>query len=154
MPVVLSTPGVYIEELPGGVRTITGVATSVTAFVGRTLRGSISEPIRCGSWAEFERLCGGLWAGSELGHLVYQFFVNGGSQAVIARVEAGASSAATAVPSGAGGDLGLEAANPGDWGNGLRVSVDHGDPGGVGRDPSDRRSRRQGHRPHDRALPG
>lgn len=27
-------PGVYIEEVPRGVRAITGVATSIAAFVG------------------------------------------------------------------------------------------------------------------------
>ena len=33
MPVQLSYPGVYIEEISSGVRTITGVATSIAAFV-------------------------------------------------------------------------------------------------------------------------
>ena len=35
MPVATTYPGVYIEEIPSGVRTITGVATSITAFIGR-----------------------------------------------------------------------------------------------------------------------
>ncbi len=39
MPSDLTYPGVYIEEIPSEVRTITGVSTSVTAFIGRTLRG-------------------------------------------------------------------------------------------------------------------
>ena len=39
MPVLTTYPGVYIEEIPSGVHTITGVATSITAFVGRALRG-------------------------------------------------------------------------------------------------------------------
>src|SRR5437870_3177673 len=34
MPVTPTYPGVYIEELPSAVRTIVGVSTSVTAFVG------------------------------------------------------------------------------------------------------------------------
>ena len=34
MPTQVSYPGVYIEEVPSGVRTITGVATSITAFLG------------------------------------------------------------------------------------------------------------------------
>ena len=46
MPVALSYPGVYIEEVPSGVRTITGVATSITAFVGRALRGPVDDPLR------------------------------------------------------------------------------------------------------------
>lgn len=50
MPVTLSYPGVYIEEVPSGVRTITGVATSITAFIGRALRGPVdsddASPVR------------------------------------------------------------------------------------------------------------
>ncbi|NEQ82882.1 MAG: hypothetical protein F6K26_22370 [Moorea sp. SIO2I5] len=45
MPVTPTYPGVYIEEIPSGVRTITGVATSITAFIGRALRGPTDEPI-------------------------------------------------------------------------------------------------------------
>ena len=131
MPVVLTSPGVYVEEIPSGVRTITGVATSVTGFVGRTLRGSVEEPIPCPSWADFERRCGGLWKDSELGYAVYQFFLNGGSQAVVARVPAGATSASTTLAGSVGGNLGLEVANPGTWGANLRVSVDHGIAGSV-----------------------
>ena len=33
MPVTLSYPGVYIEEVPSGVRTITGVATSILSLI-------------------------------------------------------------------------------------------------------------------------
>ncbi len=39
MPVSVTYPGVYIQELPSGVRTVSGVATSIAAFVGRALRG-------------------------------------------------------------------------------------------------------------------
>ena len=46
MPVTLSYPGVYIEEVPSGVRTIAGVATSITAFVGRALRGPVNQAVR------------------------------------------------------------------------------------------------------------
>ena len=41
MPAAISYPGVYIEEIPSGVRTITGVPTSITAFVGRA--GKVPE---------------------------------------------------------------------------------------------------------------
>ena len=33
MPAALTYPGVYVEEISSGVRTITGVATSITAFI-------------------------------------------------------------------------------------------------------------------------
>jgi phage tail sheath protein FI len=45
MPVTPTYPGVYIEEVPSEVRTITGVATSITAFIGRALRGPVNEPM-------------------------------------------------------------------------------------------------------------
>ena len=34
MPITTTYPGVYVTEIPSGVRPITGVATSITAFLG------------------------------------------------------------------------------------------------------------------------
>ncbi|HEY9102459.1 phage tail sheath family protein [Chitinimonas sp.] len=86
MPSTLTYPGVYIEEISSGVRTITGVATSITAFVGRALRGPVDEAITINSYGDFERIFGGLWAPSSLGYAVRDFYQNGGSQAVIVRL--------------------------------------------------------------------
>src|SRR4029079_5749019 len=86
MPVTLSYPGVYIEEIPSGVRTIIGVATSITAFIGRTLRGQTDEPVRIQSFGDFERELGGLWAYSTVSYAVQHFFLNGGTDALIVRV--------------------------------------------------------------------
>ena len=46
MPTAVSYPGVYVEEIPSGVRTLTGVATSVTAFLGKAVRGPVNLPFR------------------------------------------------------------------------------------------------------------
>lgn len=86
MPVAVSYPGVYIEEVPSGVHTITGVATSITAFIGRARRGPVNEPTTVNSFADFERVFGGLWQESRLGFAVRDFFLNGGGQAVIVRL--------------------------------------------------------------------
>ncbi|MEO0646534.1 MAG: phage tail sheath family protein, partial [Cyanobacteria bacterium J06650_10] len=86
MPVDPIYPGVYIEELPSGVRTITGVATSITAFIGRALRGPIDEPITINNYGDFERAFGGLWRNSSLGYAVQDFYINGGGQAIIVRL--------------------------------------------------------------------
>ena len=86
MPVALSYPGVYIEEVSSGVRTITGVATSITAFVGRTLRGPVNEPKTVNNFGEFERLFGGLAADHTVAYAVQDFFGNGGAQAIIVRL--------------------------------------------------------------------
>ena len=74
MPVTPTYPGVYIEEISSGVRTITGVATSITAFVGRALRGPIDKPITINSFGDFQRIFGGLWVESQLGLQVQNFF--------------------------------------------------------------------------------
>jgi phage tail sheath protein FI len=126
MPSSLTYPGVYIEELPSAVRTITGVPTSITAFVGRAWKGPVDEPIRINSYADYERTFGGLWRPSTMSYAVQQFFANGGSQAIIVRVatrEGG--SAAGAATIDLGGGTTLTAASPGTWGRNLKVTVDH-----------------------------
>ena len=86
MPAALSYPGVYVEEIPSGVRTITGVATSITAFIGRASRGPVNKATTINSYGDFERIFGGLWVDSSLGYAVRDFYLNGGSQAIIVRL--------------------------------------------------------------------
>ena len=86
MPVAPTYPGVYVEEIPSGVRTITGVATSITAFVGRTRWGPVNRAVEINSYADFERAFGGLWIDSTLGYAVRDFYLNGGQKAVIVRL--------------------------------------------------------------------
>jgi phage tail sheath protein FI len=123
MPVTVSYPGVYIEEIPSGVRTITGVATSIAAFIGRALRGPVDTPVVINGFADFERIFGGLWADSSLGFAVQDFFQNGGGQAIVVRLyrpTAGKPSAAKLDAK----TLPLEAVSPGAWGNTLRARID------------------------------
>ncbi|MGH6846883.1 MAG: phage tail sheath family protein [Methylocella sp.] len=119
MPVLLTYPGVYIQELPSGVRSIIGVSTSLTAFIGRALRGPVNVPTPINSYADFNRIFGGLWAPSTLGYSVAQFFNNGGSQGLIVRVHNSAAAATAALSPG----IGLIAASPGAWGANLTATV-------------------------------
>ncbi len=130
MPAALTYPGVYIEEVPSGVRTISGVATSITAFVGRALRGAVNEPVAVFSFADYERTFGGLWDDSPMSFAVQHYFQNGGGQALVVRVHKDAKSASVslALEAAAVGNLVLEAANPGAWGNQLKAAVDYGSP--------------------------
>ncbi|WP_329549071.1 phage tail sheath subtilisin-like domain-containing protein [Streptomyces sp. NBC_00828] len=127
-------PGVYVEELPSSVRTISTVTTSVTAFVGHTRRGPLNEPVRVTSFTEFERRFGGLSAQSAVGYAVHQFFGNGGTVAVIVRVaKANTGKAACVTLESTEGHsesavLEVHAKEPGVWGNGLRVAVDYDTP--------------------------
>jgi phage tail sheath protein FI len=86
MSVALTYPGVYIEEIPSGVRTITGVATSIAAFVGWAAKGPTDRAELVLSWSDFVRKFGGLDARSLLGYAVSQFFANGGQRAYIVRL--------------------------------------------------------------------
>lgn len=125
MPSALTYPGVYIEEVPSGVRTITGVATSITAFIGAALRGPVDTPVRVQSFAEFERSFGGLWRNSPMTYAIHQFFQNGGSDALIVRVvrDETTPDPALAARENVNG-LDLTAASPGSWGGRLRVRID------------------------------
>ena len=86
MPTTPTYPGVYIEEIPSGVRTITGVATSITAFIGRTRRGPVDQPVTVTNFGDFERIFGGLYIDSTLGHAVRDFYLNGGGYAIVVRL--------------------------------------------------------------------
>lgn len=125
MPTQVSYPGVYIEEVPSGVRTITGVATSITAFIGRTLKGPVNEPRVISNFGEFERQFGGLAADHTLAYAVRDFFGNGGATAIIVRLYKPPLAANTRAQLSFANGLTLEAATPGAWGNLLQVEVDY-----------------------------
>jgi uncharacterized protein len=147
MPVTPTYPGVYIEEIPSGVRTIVGVATSVTAFLGRALRGPTNDPTIINSFGDFERIFGGMHADYPLSYAVRDFYLNGGAQAVIVRlfkaVEEeeeeengnggnGNGGNGAEVPNADGvattplvGAVMLSAASPGVWANTLAIKVDY-----------------------------
>ncbi|MBA3831268.1 MAG: phage tail sheath subtilisin-like domain-containing protein [Chthoniobacterales bacterium] len=122
MPVLTTYPGVYIEEIPSGVRTITGVATSITAFIGRAERGPVNEPFTITSISDFEREFGGLGVPYPMSYAVRDFYLNGGSTALIVRLYVSGDD--DGVGRLAVDDLKLAAASPGVWGKKLRVAID------------------------------
>jgi phage tail sheath protein FI len=126
---------VYIEERPSGARTIAGVSTSVTAFVGAAGRGPVETPVRIFSPADYVRTFGPLLDEDRpMGHAVSHFFANGGSQAIVVRAIA-ADATAAALPLDTGGSsptgvLLLRARGRGAWanrvaGSGLEATVDY-----------------------------
>ena len=135
MPATLSYPGVYIEEIPSGVRTITGVATSVAAFIDYFSRGPTNKPVHIFSMADFDREFGGLAPNSEGSYAVQQFFLNGGTEAWVVRVvttgdtttpanNAVAASVQIAAAIAGGNALLVTAISEGAWGGNLRANVD------------------------------
>jgi phage tail sheath protein FI len=139
MSVSVSYPGVYIQEIPSGVHTITGVATSIAAFVDTFSAGVMNKAIQLFSFADFERAFGGLSSNSEASYAIQQFFLNGGTQAYAVRVSSagtggsppfaaaaagiGVAAAATGTPTPV---LVATAVNPGSAGNLVAIDIDYG----------------------------
>jgi phage tail sheath protein FI len=125
VPVATTYPGVYVEEIASGVRTITGVATSITAFIGRAPKGPVDGPVVVNNFGDYLRTFGDLDPGYPLGYAVRDFYQNSGAQALIVRLYkkksgSGIKDTATIVLT----NLSLQATSPGSWANGLRVRVD------------------------------
>jgi phage tail sheath protein FI len=143
--VQVSYPGVYIQEKSSGVRTITGVATSIAAFIDSFPRGVLNEVVQCLSFADFENEFGGVNTFSAASYGIKQFFQNGGNEALVIRVANDGSGVTTAAAAssvvvtdtagGGGADMfraqagrrlrGAPALNPGTWGDNIVIDVDY-----------------------------
>jgi uncharacterized protein len=127
--VQVTYPGVYIQEIPSGVHTITSVATSVTAFVDFFKEGPTDEAVEIFGMTDFQRIFGGLDVRSEASYAISQFFLNGGSTALVVRCASADGThllnAASVGIKGGTADLTVSAASAGAWGNTLRVDIDH-----------------------------
>ncbi len=111
---------VYVSEVPSRSRTVVGVETSITAFVGGALRGPLDEAVPINSFAEFHREFGGLSHESGLSYTVRDFYRNGGGPALVVRVAKDATAAEVSLD-----ELILTAHSPGAWANGLMARVTH-----------------------------
>jgi len=125
--VQVSFPGVYVREVPSGVRTITGVATSIAAFVGMTRRGPMKLPTRILSFTDYDRIFSTDTSLGETTDQVRQFFQNGGQQAFIVRVADSSAAPATLPVRNVAGTpvLTLTASSDGTDGAQLRAAIDY-----------------------------
>jgi len=158
MPALKTYPGVYIEEVPSGVRTIAGVSTSVAAFIGTFSKGPINHgdplspnnsnyALQIFNPGDFEREFGGLRADSEATYAVTQFFLNGGTEAWVVRIASADDNVdppvrvapASVIMLDTVGSRVLQAFSgrrirdlsvhdAGDWGNKLRIEIDYNTP--------------------------
>lgn len=132
MPEYLS-PGVYIEEIEIGPKTIEGVSTSTVGFLGQTERGSI-RPTLITSFEAFTRNFGGFLNNSFLAYAVDGFFRNGGKRCYVSRIvkkfegegdvdiNQSEKLAKKEIEAGAG-KITLYAVGPGMWGNRLYYDI-------------------------------
>lgn len=127
MPARLTYPGVYVEEQSSGVRTITGVATSTTLFIGMARKGEVGRPVAIRSVEQFEDIFGNDTAYGELVPQVRQFFLNGGGEAIVARVAGAGIAPATVTLRNQSGTsvLQLSAKSEGTLGQQIRAIVDY-----------------------------
>jgi len=122
------SPGVYVEEVDTGTKSVEGAGTSTAGFLGETERGPV-EPTLITSFGEFKRTFGSSPASSDLDAAVDGYFKNGGGRCYIGRVTAADhDDRASAVVADANGtDLfELSANGPGEWGNSIAAIVSDG----------------------------
>lgn len=145
MPEYLA-PGVYVEETSFRSKSIEGVSTSTTLFVGAALKGPVmprtaserwnATPELLTSFADFERTYGGfepLRFGADvvpnyLAHAVQAYFNNGGARLYVARLYKGTLAHARSAPvaqivDGDAGAIRLRARFPGAYFNDVSVAV-------------------------------
>jgi uncharacterized protein len=127
--VQVSYPGVYIQEVSSGVRTITGVSTSIASFVGRASKGPMNKAIRILSPSDYIRQFGLPHPKSDLANSVMQFFTNGGTDCYVIRVANGADKAAVTLKSLQRVNVLIATAKAeGIWANTMRMEVDYNTP--------------------------
>lgn len=124
--VSVSYPGIYTLEVPSGVRSISGVSTSIAAFIGMAKRGPVGQPRRVLGLQDYERIYSPDTSLGEMTEQIRQFFINGGEQAFVVRVADGAVESSVDLPN-ANGDpvLTLTARDAGLDGDQLRVRIDY-----------------------------
>jgi uncharacterized protein len=108
---------------PDAVEAVLSITPTVTAFLGRTERGPVNEPVELRSFDDYRRVFGAYCTFSHLPHAVHHYFQNGGEHALVVRLVNGASCSTIDVPA-SGEPLRLKARKPGSR-ELLRVSIDY-----------------------------
>jgi len=129
MPVSPTYPGVYVQEVPSGVRTIVGVSTAIGMFIGTSMKGPIGEPVRCTSYMDFTRSFSENPAGGMLAEYVKLFFLNGGTDCYVMRIANGATQSTVVLQNETGNPvLRLQAKDAGLAGESIRATVSYNGP--------------------------
>ncbi|MEH6471166.1 MAG: phage tail sheath subtilisin-like domain-containing protein [Halopseudomonas sp.] len=128
MPEYLA-PGVYVEEISSGPKSIEALSTSTAGFVGQTERGPLTVTTLT-SWNDYLRTYGGLTdtTVSYTSHAIKGFFDNGGRRAVVARVvrDGAGNPASLLLDTLSTQQLRIEANGLGEFGNRIFVTITEG----------------------------
>ena len=124
MPVSPTYPGVYVQEVPSGVRTITSVGTSTAMFIGRTKKGVVGKPTRCLSYTDFVTNFSEDISTGDMSRYVKLFFINGGSDCYVMRLASGTAAASVQLLDYDGtARLTFRAKQAGQIGENIRIAV-------------------------------
>ena len=131
MPSQVSYPGVYIEEVPKGIRTISGVSTSTAAFIGlasyerRHDPNTQHKPVprKLVSYSAYEQEFGPPHLQSNLAMSVRLFFLNGGSECYVANILDDATAAKTTIQDNSTDIIEFETKLRGREGNQISVEI-------------------------------
>jgi hypothetical protein len=94
-----AAPGVYVQELPSGARSIGRVGTSVLGIIGAApdAPARLHEAVPIDNWTQFvDTYVGSATEGTPLSNGVYGFFSNGGGRCWVVNVGPGGSLTGTA----------------------------------------------------------
>jgi phage tail sheath protein FI len=83
------TPGIYVQEVSGGVNPIEGVGTATAGFVGvaPNATANVNEAVPIENWTQFRsRFVGDATASTPLSHAVFGFLRNGGRRCYVVNV--------------------------------------------------------------------
>ncbi|MDP4181663.1 MAG: phage tail sheath C-terminal domain-containing protein [Bacillota bacterium] len=124
MPNYLS-PGVYVEEVSSGVKPISGVGTSVGAFVGIAEKGVIGKAVLVTNWSQFKNEFGGFIPNAYLAYAVYNFLSEGGTSCYVVRAaSSNATNSSVVVKDTTNADLlKISARSEGAWGNRISIGI-------------------------------
>jgi phage tail sheath protein FI len=122
------SPGVYVNEVPDGNRSIKGVGTSVGGFVGLAAKGDPDKPELISSWTQFVNKFGSFIPNSYLAYAVYGFFAEGGTACHVVRVKMDPDEKAASLTLPVGSEpenavLKITARSAGAWGNDIKISM-------------------------------
>ena len=79
-------PGVYSNIVSSGNKPIESVGSSTAGMIGQSSQGPVNKPMLVTSWAQYQKLFGGVKEGGHLAHGAYGFFLNGGARLYVMNV--------------------------------------------------------------------
>lgn len=92
MALSYKSPGIYVEEVDTGPRSISAVGTSTAGFLGTApdQGAEVGTAIAINNWSEFcRRFASSSTDSTDLSNAVYGFFLNGGSRCYVVNIGAG-----------------------------------------------------------------